>query len=45
MSRLYCMMESNENYIGETGRNVTIKWDGHSDIGRNSEPAESILIS
>ena len=22
-----------ENYIGETGRNVTIRWDEHSDIG------------
>ena len=34
-----------ENYIGEIGRNVTIKWDGHSDVGKNSEPAESILVN
>ena len=31
-----------ENYIGETGRNVTIKWDEHSDIDENSEPAKHI---
>ena len=31
-----------ENYIGETGRNVTIRWDEHSDIDKHSEP-ESIL--
>ena len=29
-----------ENYIGETGRNVTIRWDEHSDIDENSEPAK-----
>ena len=31
-----------ENYIGETGRNVTIRWEEHSDIGKNSEPAKYI---
>ena len=31
-----------ENYIGETGRNVTIRWDEHSDIYKNSEPAKHI---
>ena len=29
-----------ENYIGETGRNVTVRWDEHSDIGENSKPAK-----
>ena len=29
-----------ENYIIETGRNVTIRWDEHSDIDKNSEPAK-----
>ena len=24
-----------ENYIGETGRNVTIRWGEHSDIHKN----------
>ena len=31
-----------ENYIGETGRNVTIRWDEHSDIDKDSEPAKHI---
>ena len=31
-----------ENYTGETGRNVTIKWDEHSDIDKHSEPAKHI---
>ena len=31
-----------ENYIGETGRNVTVRWDEHSDIGKNSEPAKHL---
>ena len=31
-----------ENYIGETGRNVTKKWDEHSDIGNKSEPAKHL---
>ena len=31
-----------KNYIGKTGRNVTIRWDGHSDIYKNSEPAKHI---
>ena len=26
-----------ENYIDETGRNITIRWDEYSDIGKNSE--------
>ena len=29
-----------ENCIGETGRNVTIRWTEHSDISKNSEPAK-----
>ena len=29
-----------ENYIGETGQNVTITWDGHSDIGKPLEPVK-----
>ena len=33
---------SDENYIGETGRNATIRWDEHSDIGKNSEPAKHL---
>ena len=31
-----------ENYIGETGRNVTVRWDEHSDIGENSKPAKHL---
>ena len=31
-----------ENYIGETGRNVTIRWDKHSNIGKNSELAKHL---
>ena len=31
-----------ENYIGETGRNVTIRWDKRSNIGKNSEPAKHL---
>ena len=31
-----------ENYIGETGPNVTIRWDEHSDIVTNSEPAKHL---
>ena len=31
-----------ENSIGETGRNVTIRRDEHSDIGKNSEPAKHL---
>ena len=31
-----------ENYIGETGRNVTIRWDEHSDVSKNSEPAKHL---
>ena len=27
------------NYIGETGRNVPVRWDEHSDIAKKSEPA------
>ena len=30
------------NYIGETGRNVTIRWDEYSDISKNSEPAKHL---
>ena len=29
-----------ENYISETGQNVTIRWDEHSDGGKNSEPVK-----
>ena len=28
-----------ENYIGETDRKITVRWDEHSNIGKNSEPA------
>ena len=31
-----------ENYTGETHRNVTIRWDKHSDISKNSEPAKHL---
>ena len=30
------------NYIGETGRNVPVRWDEHSDIVKNSEPAKHL---
>ena len=33
---------SGENYIGETGPNVTIRRDEHSDTGKNSEPAKHL---
>ena len=29
-----------ENFVGETDQNVAIRWDEHSDIGKNSEPAK-----
>ena len=28
--------------IDETGRNVTIRWDEHIDIGKNSEPTKHL---
>ena len=31
-----------ENYIGETGRNVTVRWDEHSNVGKNSGPAKHL---
>ena len=31
-----------ENCIGETRRNITLRWDEHSDIGKNSEPAKHL---
>ena len=31
-----------ENYIGEAGWNVTVRWDEHSDIGKNSELAKHL---
>ena len=31
-----------KKYIGETERNVTIRWDEHSDIGKNTEPAKHL---
>ena len=31
-----------ENYIGKTGRNVTVRRDKHSGIGKNSEPAKHL---
>ena len=31
-----------KNYIGETARNVTVRWYEHSDIGKNSEPAKHL---
>ena len=32
-----------KNHIGETGPNITIRWDEHCDIGKNSEPAKAPL--
>ena len=29
-----------KNHIGETGWNIMIKWDEHSDIDKHSEPAK-----
>ena len=29
-----------KDYIGETGRNVSVRSDEHSDVGKNSEPAK-----
>ena len=26
-----------KNYVGETGQNVTIRWDEHCDIGKNAK--------
>ena len=31
-----------ENYIDETGQNVIIRWDEHSDIGKYSEPVKHL---
>ena len=31
-----------ENYISETGRNVTVRWNENSDIDKNSETAKHI---
>ena len=31
-----------ENYIGEKGRNVTIRWHEHSEISKKSEPAKHL---
>ena len=31
-----------ENYIDETGRNVTITWDEYSDIGKDLEPSKHL---
>ena len=31
-------------YIGETVQNATIRWDQHSDIGRNSEPVKHLNL-
>ena len=28
-----------ETFNCETGRNVTVRWDEHNDIGKNSEPS------
>ena len=33
---------SGKNYIDETGRNVAIRWDEHSDISKYSEPAKKL---
>ena len=32
----------NVNYIGETKRNVEIRWQEHNDIRRDSEPAKHL---
>ena len=31
-----------ENYIGETNRNVEIRWEEHSDINKISEPSRHL---
>ena len=31
-----------ENYIGETGWNITVRWDEHCDKGKNSELAKHL---
>ena len=31
-----------ENYISETGRNVTIRWDEHNNKGKKLEPAKHL---
>ena len=31
-----------KNYLGETGRNVIIKWNEYSDISKNSEPTNRL---
>ena len=31
-----------ENYNGETGWNVTIRWDEHNNKGKKSEPAKHL---
>ena len=31
-----------ENYIDETGRNVTIRWDEYSDISKAWEPVKHL---
>ena len=36
------MVKKGQNYIGETGQNVTIRWDEHSHISKNSEPAKHL---
>ena len=33
-----------ENYFGETGRNVPLRWDEHSDIGK-IQSQQNILIN
>ena len=31
-----------ESYLGETGRNVTIRWDEHSDIVKTLQPEKHL---
>ena len=31
-----------ETYSDEIRRNVTIRWDEHSDMGKNSEPSKHL---
>ena len=36
------MCACKENYIGETKRNVKIRWEEHSDINKISQPSRHI---
>ena len=44
VSSVVCEVKCNcgKNYIGEIGRNLTIRWDQHCDIGKSSESAKHL---